>query len=342
MTDKTLFYRIFKVPEAAYPVIDAIVSPSEQRLICLLKKLKEKEFTVEDVERGLRETGGSFQNSETARDFTERAYQRGIFSMVIAETSEAEADRYTLSDFYGRLDVFVVTEQERYRSFAPERRRALDEWYFEAYYGRLGPDPAPTEDAVLPLAEALVRIEQDARQLYLSPCDCRSLTGDCGKLRETCLSYRSGPNTFAGRGIAKPISREEGKRVIMEAERAGLMHTAGPMAICNCCGDCCYLFRAGKRRGSIPRWPLSRWEIALAEERCVICGKCVRRCHFGALEIEAAMGRKRVVLTRERCAGCGICVSACPSGALSLRCHEPQPGKYGLRKEGATDDSIGI
>ncbi|MDR2193347.1 MAG: 4Fe-4S dicluster domain-containing protein [Treponema sp.] len=337
MTDTALFYRVFKVPEVAYPVIDAIVSPLEQRLICLLNKGR---FTVDDVEQAFWDIEGSSRSGESARDFAGRAYRRGIFSLVIPETGEAGPDRYTLSDFYGRLDVFVVTEQERYRSFDPERRHALDEWYFNAYCARLNPDPAvsPTEDAVLPLAEVLARIEQDPRQLYLSPCDCRSLSGNCGKPQLTCLSYRGGPNTFAGRGIAKPVSREEGKRVVMEAERAGLMHTAGPMAICNCCGDCCYLFRAGKRRSSMPRWPLILWIIALAEERCVRCGQCVRRCHFGALAMKASRGRKNVIsLDQERCAGCGICVSACPSGALSVRRRDPPSGR-----EGASGDSVRI
>jgi ferredoxin len=326
MTDKTLFYRTFKVPEVAYPVIDVIVSPMEQHLICLLKK---ERFTVDDIARELREIDSLFCNDESARDFTGRAYHRGVFSMVIPANSEVKSNWYTLSDFYGRLDVFVVTESEQYRSFDPEQRHALDDWYFNAYCERLNSNPAvsPTEDAILPLMEVLDRIEQDSRQLYLSRCDCRSLTGDCGKPLLTCLSYRSGPNTFAGRDIAKPISREEGKQVVMEAEWAGLMHTAGPMSICNCCGDCCYLFRAGKRRGSIPWWPLSRWLIDFAEECCVTCGTCVRRCHFGALEMEAPMEKKNIILfTQERCVGCGICVSACPSGALSLRRREPSFG----------------
>lgn len=320
-----LFNRLFKVPDAAYPVIDTIVSPLEQRLVCLLDK---ESFTVNDIDQKLRGLDGFSRNSESARDFTNRAYSRGIFSMV-PETSVAEPEQYTLSDFYGRLDVFVVTEPDRYRSFDLEQRRVLDEWYFNAYYERLNPDPdiSPTEDVVLPLAEVLSRIERDPRQLYLSPCDCRSLSGDCGKPRLTCLSYRSGPNTFAGRGIAKPISREEGKQVVIEAERAGLMHTASPMAICNCCGDCCYLFRAGKRRGSITRWLLSQWIVTFTEERCVSCGKCVRRCHFGALEMGAAMKKKHpVLLNWGRCVGCGICVSACPSGALSLCRRDPPPG----------------
>lgn len=289
---------------------------------------------MDDVERKLQE--GCSRKGESVRDFTGRAYRRGIFSMVIPETGEAAPNRfprYTLSDFYGRLDVFVVTEPERYSSFDPERRRALDEWYFNAYCARLNPDVSPTEDAVLPLAEVLDRIEQDPRQLYLSPCDCRSVAGNCEKPRLTCLSYRSGPNTFAGRGIAKPISHEEGKHIVIEADRIGLMHTAGPMAICNCCGDCCYLFRAGKRRGSIPRWPLSRWLATFTEERCVTCGKCVRRCHFGALKRETTMEKKaNILLNQDRCVGCGICVSACPSGALSLRrriaaCCTPPSGR---------------
>jgi ferredoxin len=313
--DKALFYRRFAVPEAAYPVIDRIVSPPEQRVIARLEK---ECFTPDDIgpllwEGLLRE--GFLRDGETARDFAEAAYRRGIFS-VVTEAGGPEPASYRLSNFYGRLDVFVVDEPELYRSFDPAQRRALDDWYFDAYYEGLSTDPAapPTGDAVLTLAEVLDRIENDPRQLYLAPCDCRSLSGDCGKPRLTCLSYRAGPNTFAGRGLAKPISREAGKQVALEAERAGLMHTAGPNGICNCCGDCCYLFRARKRRGSGASWPLSRWVIAFSPECCINCGKCIKRCHLGVFEKKGS-----ITPFPERCAGCGLCVSSCPSGALALR-----------------------
>jgi NAD-dependent dihydropyrimidine dehydrogenase PreA subunit len=306
------FLQAFAVPQVAYSVIDRIVLPEEQRVI---ESLKSAFFSENDVPDG----------------FASAAYKRGIFS--IAEESGDGAsgaeksvpnnlnNRYTLSSFYGRLDVFSVSETETYRSFPAETRKALNDWYFDAYYKQL----SSPQDTVITLEEACSRIDKDQRQIYLAPCDCRSLAGDCGKLLETCLSWRSGANTFAGRGLAAPISKEKAKQVLLEAEKAGLMHTANPNSMCNCCGDCCYMFRARKRMRTEHRdtsWLKSNYVISYNEDRCIQCGKCVSRCNLGVFAAEKEAGKNRVKkinVNFDECAGCGICVSTCPEGALALR-----------------------
>jgi Pyruvate/2-oxoacid:ferredoxin oxidoreductase delta subunit len=223
----------------------------------------------------------------------------------------------------------VVSETERYRSFDGAVKRALNDWYFDAYYASLdiAPDRRPTEDTVVTLEEAVTRIRGETRQTFLAPCDCRSLRVDlethCGKPVRTCISWKSGDNTFSDRGLSKPIGKEEAIGIVQEADAAGLMHTANPNGLCNCCSDCCFLSRGRNRRnaelrgkgsGSFLTWPATGRAVQVAQESCVGCGTCLSRCPFGLFTLQEG----KTAVDRNRCVGCGLCVNTCPEKALSL------------------------
>ena len=104
--DKAAFSEVFGVPQCAWPVIDCIVSPLEQA-VCV--RLGLEAFTALDVARVIEEAHLSIPN---VASFTVAAYRRGIFALD-GEPSPSTAGRYyRLSNFYGRLDIFVVTETE--------------------------------------------------------------------------------------------------------------------------------------------------------------------------------------------------------------------------------------
>lgn len=68
--------------------------------------------------------------------------------------------------------------------------------------------------------------------------------------------------------------------------------------------------------GAWQRWA-GRWHpfrVRCASDRCTVCGRCVRVCPFGALELA---GEARVSVAAS-CTHCGRCVDACPEGALSI------------------------
>jgi NAD-dependent dihydropyrimidine dehydrogenase PreA subunit len=345
---KNSFCETFGVPQAAYLVIDRIVSPVEQA-VCVRRG--SEVFTVDDVARIVEEAHLAIPD---AASFTVAAYRRGIFaregelvSPHVGEPAAGPVDnpypgtpadvpriRYRLSNFYNRLDIFAVSETETYRAFDKAVRQSLNDWYFDAYYAALdiAPDRPPTLDAVLTLDQTLARIAAETRQAYLAPCDCRSLGGEgmeenCGKPLLTCVSYRTGVNTFADRGVSRPITKEQAKQVVLDADAAGLMHTANPNGICNCCADCCFLSRARIRRnaalgsaeaggGALLPWPTRGGTVRLDAEKCVGCGGCIGRCPFGLF---AADGGGRVAVRSGQCAGCGLCVQTCPAQALALQ-----------------------
>lgn len=262
-----------------------------------------------------------------AEEFVDQCFVRGVLN-------KAEDGKYCIGTFYGRLDIFATSEPEAYRALPEEKRRELDRWYFRCYLEGLGSDACvnPTADEVLPLKQALSFIENKEEQPYLALCDCRMLTGDCQSPTRTCITYRTAKNSFVSRGHATPITKEEAMQVLIEADRAGLIHTVNPGGVCNCCTDCCYLFRAAKARDSVGRWPLSHYRAALDSGRCVGCGACVKRCRFQVFDLAQASsadgvhsapfgknGRKTAYMVRpELCVGCGICVTGCPSDALWL------------------------
>jgi NAD-dependent dihydropyrimidine dehydrogenase PreA subunit len=328
------FIERFEVPRVAVPFIDAIVTPLEQRVIADLNIDGDGAFTFHDVALALScpLSGAdlSFMSLEglppvsddEVRAFIDSAYRRGVISY--ADGASGGEARYRLSNFYRRLDIFAIMEQDAWRALPEASRGAIEGWYFDAYYDRLDWDAEggkPTDETILTLDEALEWLDgNDAkgRQTYLTDCDCRSLAGDCGSPTLVCLSYYDGVNSYPDRGVSRPISPEEAKAVVTAADRAGLAHTVNPWGMCNCCGDCCYLFRARARRGSGAVWPESRQIISLDAGKCIGCGICLGRCGFGVFDGSDLSGRGRASADATLCVGCGVCVQTCPSEALSL------------------------
>lgn len=292
------FINKFQIPEVAYPLIDQMFTQQEIEFVTGMLK---DTFVKEDIEEA-----GILKSEE----FIQSSYRRGIISIV-----DSEKEIYKISDFYGRLDIFSISETATYQSFPKQAREALDEWYFEAYYNGLGqgPDIRPTNDEILPLDEVLSFIEEQERPVYVNYCDCRSLRGECGLPTKTCITYKDGINSFVHRGLSEKIDKDEAKEIVIRADKAGLMHTVNPNGICNCCGDCCYLFRGQSRRNSSGFWPKTSHVIELHSSKCIVCGKCTKTCHFGVFIKE-----DKILVDKAKCVGCGVCVQACPTKALSL------------------------
>ena len=170
-------------------------------------------------------------------EFIEKAYRRGVISYV-----DNERKLYKLGSFYLRLDIKATSEYDSYRNLPSSILERLDAWCMNEYLDTLRnvADEPPTEDRVYTLSEILEYVDQKDGPIFLNFCDCRSLSGECGHMRRTCITYKTGINTYSDRGLLPEIDKEKAKNVLREADRNGLMHTANNHGICNCCGDCCY------------------------------------------------------------------------------------------------------
>lgn len=290
----------FEIPAVAANYTNLFFTKEEAEFV---EKINLDVFKESDVEKIIH---------KDASEFIKSSYQRGIISIV-----DEKEKTYKVGNFYGRLDIFAVSETDKYKSIPKEDRKAIDDWYFDQYYESLDKNPKvrPTSDEILTLQETLDFIDAQDRPVYLNYCDCRSLKGDCHMPTRTCITYKNGINTFSHRGLSKQIDKEEAKEVVRKADKAGLMHTANPNGICNCCDDCCYLFRSQEKRNSRGFWPKSNHIVEINRDVCVGCGLCTRRCRF---HVFTKVGRE-IQIDKSKCVGCGICATACPAKALKMK-----------------------
>ena len=181
-----------------------------------------------------------------------------------------------------------------------------------------------SKTTVLPYDEVLKLIDR-TEYIAAGTCVCRHqgdlLDRPCNKPKDNlCMIF--GPSAqFAQRyGFVNLISKEEARRRIDEAEKAGLVHNYANSQdkyidlLCNCCGCHCFLLRAAKRSALPSEFVIADWVISIDDDACVGCGACVDRCWMEALRMDGDL----VVRDSNRCIGCGICRYVCPSDAMNL------------------------
>ena len=311
MTELTRFAERLHIPPEGLPVAETLFSPEEIRFV---NALTSDRFGLAEAAAVLRQSTGREPTPEQTDEYLRAEYRRGLLAL-----EDESFTRYRLCPFETRLDIFVTTQTERYRAFPPQVREALDAWYFQKYLAGLANAPRPTGDRILPLEEALDYVDAQERPIWFQNCDCRALSGGCGKPVNTCITFRSGINTMAHRGLAKRVTKEEAKDVIRRANKAGLMQTCNENGMCNCCGDCCYLFRTQKARPYGLAWPASGEIASLDPQKCIACRRCVKRCNFGAFVFEGGAIR----FDPEECRGCALCAQTCPAGAITMERRTP-------------------
>ena len=236
-----------------------------------------------------------------------------------------EAGAYAPADFHQRLETWAMFEG--WKDVPPAVHRELAGWDIDFYAEKIRGDVQGVRDGhpgdsyearysyvLLPEAEAIVAAQD---RIYLWPCDCRSLVGKCRKPMDVCLRFE---NT---RGLGWEISRERAVEILRSTDKSGLMHTADlrddvadTSSICNCCTDCCYPHLASARLGAEDVWPVRRHVAAIHDETCETCGRCARRCPFGAITADSV---GRPTLDPAACRGCGLCSTACPTEAIAMQ-----------------------
>jgi ferredoxin len=307
------WYAAYEVPAAARGIIDLILTEKEQQLIAAFIG---ETFSAADARKAL----GSTDDGES-RELLDSAYRRGVISI-------AGESLYKINNFFSRLGIVSVNERNIYLSIPEETRSELEALYFDRYYDGLDwnrDGGRPTADTVITLDETLAILEEkdaEGKDIYRTNCDCRSLRNGCDHLKDVCITFVDGTNTWPDRGIAEKVSVEKASEIIIAADKDGLIHTLSPHGICNCCTDCCYLFRSKEKHDSGRVWPASNRIVYVGADECVGCGLCVKRCPFGALSLAAdgdeLQKNKIVVRDDKACIGCGLCISSCNFDALSL------------------------
>lgn len=253
----------------------------------------------------------------------EAAYQHHI----VNKEDKNEVVYYSAGSFYHSLNYFCLFGN--YQVIPKKIRQKLDEWCLAEYIKRndnlkkiIEEDPEYDDchnEWILLLDEVEEMIDQ-APSIRVLPCDCKMLADKCAHSREICLYLD--PQYITDRTGGRELSKNEAKQLVRRLDKEGLMHTGGPpdwrekgpSVVCNCCGCCCYPFRAAQKLGTKGKWPKSRYIAEYDREKCLQCGLCARRCYFKAFTFE----NKATAFNPDLCWGCGICASACRGGAISM------------------------
>lgn len=307
-----VFNDVFEVPVSVEPYIHLIVTPQEERLVLLLA---DKPGTLEEIASGL---GISLQEAE---ELTGAAYHRAVINK-----DQENSGFYRTATLYDRLGYFTQYEQEIWQSISKEDRAAIDDWYIGDFASRVktqidAEGDGFHRDDVLPIREALRVLaqaeEKAGKPYYVVPCNCRTTTNACHFSVDTCISNRYGPNSQWDRGYGRRLTWQELNELMLALDKEGLMHTVAPSGhACNCETCCCYEFRAALKLGTKGRYPRVLYVAELAQDKCVSCGICVKRCHFQAFSRD--LQTRRVGFHPEKCWGCGICEATCPKGAIHM------------------------
>ena len=194
------------------------------------------------------------------------------------------------------------------------------------------------QDRVHPYEEVKNFIS-DASYIALTKCACRVSVANCDKPKEVCLIFGEIAEFLVEKGFARQISKEEGMKVLDQAEEAGLVHTSNNSAdranmICNCCPCCCTVLRGRTQLKHPHAFEPSRFEAHVNAEECTGCAICIdERCPMKAIEIKDDVA----VVNAAECIGCGLCVTGCPIGAIELMERKQLPAIPATVKEMAAN-----
>lgn len=184
------------------------------------------------------------------------------------------------------------------------------------------------EEFVLP-SQTVEEIIDKFDDIAVGHCFCRqrrSLLGEpCHFHAPTlnCFTFGKSARHTVAQGFAKKIGKDEARRIMQEAESAGLIHKAfhpgsressPETSICNCCKDCCDTLRLW-RDGTLPMINSTYHLAVIDEETCTGCGTCVEWCPTEAITLgDEGIARRDA----DACIGCGVCARFCPEAAISL------------------------
>jgi len=318
------FFCVFEIPDFIKPWIDRFFEEIE---IDLVMHLVNQPLTLMEINR----TFSSRLKSDAGFDLAMRAYQKGIIN-------RRDDNCFEPADFHARFDKWAMFEG--WEDIPGDVRNQLNNWEF-VYYERQHSDQinrlkkGKPRDKSLIYPEYILLHEAEAlldfaMNIYLVPCNCRSMMRKCNHSVYTCLRFEN------DRGIGWEISKSRAKEIVNQANKNGLMQSgevriteegAISGAICNCCSDCCYPHMLAEHSNAQKLWPLSRYIARYLKDRCTACGRCVKRCPFHAFTSkksrqESKTRPRTIQFNEDLCRGCGVCGTGCPEEAIEMRAIE--------------------
>ncbi len=307
-----MLQKIIRAPDFILPWLDRFYEPFEIRLL--------ETFLPHPMD------AVRLQNDRVLDpDKIHRLFLRG----VLLKNDQGDLEP---AGFHARYDIWALFEG--FKDIPKEIRDALNRWELDHYIrsrekevdqirqtGK--PDPLRVTPRYLLLDEAF-KVLDEAEQVYLWPCNCRSMIKACKKPVYTCLRF----DNSQGQGFE--ISKEKAKEIVLSSNKKGLMQSGelgrdnrGKLkgAICNCCPDCCFPHLLAREIKAEKFWPISCHIADWIEKECSFCGLCAKRCPFQAFLYDRSKKTKkdRITFIDTLCRGCGLCSVTCPAEAVRMK-----------------------
>lgn len=172
-------------------------------------------------------------------------------------------------------------------------------------------------------------IEKYGDSIGVKYCFCRQWRKfvddpcDFDQPSESCISFGNQTKKYLETGIGRAITKEEAYQIVRDAQEKGAVHMVyyaeedlnnPEVAVCNCCWDCCGVFRL-YHTGAQPLLIKAYYYAELQDEAiCSNCGDCVDYCPVNAISQSGG----EAVIHKEKCIGCGQCEYQCPEDAIQL------------------------
>ncbi|MBI9074108.1 MAG: 4Fe-4S binding protein [Desulfatibacillum sp.] len=295
------------------------------------------------------------QRLEIPADELEKIMKPMIFKGFIYKVHGKSTVRYSFTDpvfFFGRLPGWRGEDDEFNRKFAPLFNKYYDKHMGADFLGhptkglRAIPVAKTVDDSreIVPYEDILAYVEKE-NYYTVSTCPCRHdhnldpANTPCPHEKEVCLHFGKLGKYIVDHGMGREITKKETLEILARCADAGLVHAIsntkfGMDTICNCCSCCCIFVRpidlpeGAQREHHQP----SSYMLSYDAEKCIVCGKCAKRCPVDAIEIRnrknvppppdgkrlRLQDKKEWVYNPDFCIGCGVCVHKCATDAIKL------------------------
>ena len=256
---------------------------------------------------------------------------------AIAASGEGDAAKYRLLPIMpGIFEMVLIGESPE--SMSPWHRRfaELFECLYETGYSsdyqqglkepssfvRVLPVGRSIEAHPMALPSDYLEVVLDRYKVFgIGNCQCRmtmQVRGQgCGKPIDNCTVMGQWAQQGIKQGWLKQVSSQDVLEIKREAESHGMVtwimnaESSKGQASCSCCGCCCHAMRIVNEFNAPGVLRPAHFTPRFHDARCTYCGKCVKACPMGALEMDLDQRTRKY--SAERCIGCGLCAVACGS-----------------------------